>query len=96
SIERFGNSFTSFKFFSEVRPDYIKLDGTYTTAIDNDANNKFFVRMIVDVARRTGIRVIATSIERQEEKFTLEQLLVDGMQGYYIAQPQAILTTEQS
>ncbi|MGL5389957.1 MAG: EAL domain-containing protein, partial [Shewanella sp.] len=95
SIERFGTSFTSFKFFNEVRPDYIKLDGSYTTAIDSDANNKFFVRMIVDVARRTGIRVIATSVERQEEKLTLEQLLIDGLQGYYIAEPQALLNVNQ-
>ncbi|MBW0281396.1 diguanylate cyclase [Shewanella xiamenensis] len=95
SIERFGMSFTSFKFFSEVRPDYIKLDGSYTSAIDEDSNNKFFVRMMVDVARRIGIRVIATSVERQEEKLTLEKLLVDGLQGYYIAQPQAITLTDQ-
>ena len=95
SIERFGMSFTSFKFFSEVRPDYIKLDGSYTSSIDEDSNNKFFVRMMVDVARRIGIRVIATSVERQEEKLTLEKLLVDGLQGYYIAQPQAITLTDQ-
>lgn len=95
SIERFGMSFTSFKFFSEVRPDYIKLDGSYTSNIDEDSNNKFFVRMMVDVARRIGIRVIATSVERQEEKLTLEKLLVDGLQGYYIAQPQAIAITDQ-
>ncbi|PTA50362.1 GGDEF domain-containing protein [Shewanella morhuae] len=88
SIERFGMSFTSFKFFSEVRPDYIKLDGSYTANIDEDRNNKFFVRMMVDVARRIGIRVIATSVERQEEKLILEKMLVDGLQGYYIAQPE--------
>lgn len=95
SIERFGMSFTSFKFFSEVRPDYIKLDGSYTSNIDEDNNNKFFVCMMVDVARRIGIRVIATSVERQEEKLTLEKLLVDGLQGYYIAQPQAITSRDQ-
>lgn len=95
SIERFGMSFTSFKFFSEVRPDFIKLDGSYTSNIDEDSNNKFFVRMMVDVARRIGIRVIATSVERQEEKLTLEKLLIDGLQGYYIAQPQAMAITDQ-
>ena len=51
--------------------------------------------MMVDVARRIGIRVIATSVERQEEKLTLEKLLIDGLQGYYIAQPQAMAITDQ-
>ncbi|MBT1445945.1 GGDEF domain-containing protein [Shewanella sp. JM162201] len=90
AIERFGMGFTSFKFFREIRPDYIKLDATYSEAIDQDANNKFFVRMIVDIARRIGVRVLACGVERQEEKFTLEKLLVDGLQGYYIAQPKAL------
>ncbi|GGI85116.1 diguanylate cyclase [Shewanella gelidii] len=91
SVERFGMGFASFKFFREVRPDYIKLDGSYSESIDQDTNNKFFVRMIVDIARRLNIQVIATSVERQEEKLVLEKLLVDGLQGYYVAQPQAIV-----
>ncbi|NRB25960.1 GGDEF domain-containing protein [Shewanella sp.] len=89
-VEHFGMGFTSFKFFREVRPDFIKLDGSYTESIEKDTNNMFFIKMIVDISRRLGIRVIATSVERQEEKLTLEKMLVDGLQGYYIAQPQAI------
>ncbi|AQS36320.1 diguanylate cyclase/phosphodiesterase [Shewanella psychrophila] len=94
SVEHFGMGFTSFKFFREVRPDFIKLDGTYTESIEKDTNNMFFIKMIVDISRRLGIRVIATSVERQEEKLTLEKMLIDGLQGYYIAQPQAIQVLE--
>ena len=94
SIERFGTGFTSFKFFREVKPDYIKLDGSYTLGIEQDTNNQFFIRMIIDVARRIGIRVIATSVEQQTEKLALEDLLVDGLQGYYIAQPQPMTSVD--
>ncbi|MBO2582639.1 EAL domain-containing protein [Shewanella algae] len=96
SVERFGMGFTSFKFFREVRPDYIKLDPSYTQAIDEDTNNQFFVRMLVDVARRSGVRVIACGIERQEEKMVVEKLLVDGMQGFYIAKPQQLDPAEMN
>lgn len=96
SVERFGMSFTSFKFFREVRPDYIKLDPSYTQAIDEDTNNQFFVRMLVDVARRSGVRIIACGIERQEEKMAIEKLLVDGMQGFYIARPQQLESAEMN
>lgn len=94
AVERFGLGFTSFKFFREVRPDFIKLDSSYSDAIEQDNNNKFFVRMIVDIAKRIGIRVIATGVERQDEKLTLEKLLVDGLQGYYIAQPEIITVSK--
>ncbi|UJF20671.1 EAL domain-containing protein [Shewanella sp. OMA3-2] len=94
AIERFGLGFTSFKFFREVRPDYIKLDNSYSSAIESDNNNKFFIRMIVDIAKRLKILVIATGVERQDEKLTLEKLLVDGLQGYYIAKPDNVISTE--
>lgn len=90
AVDHFGQGFTSFKFFREVRPDYIKLDGSYSHRIDEDGNNRFYVRTLVDIARRGGIQVIASTVERQEEKVVLEKLLVDGLQGFYIARPQAI------
>ncbi|BDM64013.1 diguanylate cyclase [Shewanella sp. NFH-SH190041] len=90
AIERFGNSYTAFKFFREVKPDFIKLDSNYSRNIAEDSNNQFFIRMIVDIARRMGIRVIATAVEQQHEKMMLEKLLLDGLQGYYIARPQPL------
>ncbi|QQX78395.1 GGDEF domain-containing protein [Shewanella sp. KX20019] len=92
SIEKFGLGFTSFKFFKEVRPDFIKLDGSYTQGIISDSHNRFFVKMIIDIARKLTIRVIATSVENQEEKLAMEQLLLDGLQGYYIAKPTPLVT----
>ncbi|GIU52840.1 EAL domain-containing protein [Shewanella sp. KT0246] len=95
AIQQFGLGFSSFKFFREVKPDVIKLDSSYSEGIDQDNNNKFFVRMIVDISRRIGIKVIATGVERQDEKLTLEKMLVDGLQGYYIARPEIIAKTDK-
>lgn len=96
SIERFGLGFTSFKFFKDVRPDFIKLDASYTQGINSDAHNQFFVKMIIDIARKLTIRVIATGVENQEEKLAMEHLLMDGLQGYYIAKPTPLLTVSNS
>ncbi|GIU16214.1 MULTISPECIES: EAL domain-containing protein [unclassified Shewanella] len=96
SIERFGLGFTSFKLFKEVRPDYIKLDPSYTQEITQDPHNKFFVKMIIDIARKLGIKVIATGVEKQQDKLAMEQLLIDGLQGYYIAEPSPIKQEEKS
>jgi RNase E specificity factor CsrD len=92
AVERFGLGFTSFKFFREVRPDYIKLDSSYSDGIEQNNNNRFFIRMIVDIAKRISIKVIATGVEHQAEKLTLEKLFLDGLQGYYIAKPEKIIT----
>ncbi|WP_440874033.1 EAL domain-containing protein [Thalassotalea sp. PLHSN55] len=87
TVERFGVGLTSFKFFRELKPDFIKMDSTYTRDIDDDKNNQYFLRLMVDLAHRLSINVLAESVESQEEKHTLEKLFIDGCQGFYIGKP---------
>ncbi|MFT4927575.1 MAG: diguanylate cyclase (GGDEF)-like protein [Phenylobacterium sp.] len=88
TVERFGVGLTSFKFFRDLKPDFIKMDGTYTRNIDEDQNNQYFMRLMVDLAHRIGVGVFAESVETQEEKHVLESLFVDGTQGYFIGKPE--------
>ena len=87
TVERFGIGMTSFKFFRDLTPDYIKMDSSYTHDIDDDKNNQYFLRLMVDLAHRLGINVLAESVESQEEKHTLEKLFIDGCQGFYVGKP---------
>ena len=87
TVERFGVGLTSFKFFRDLKPDFIKMDSTYTRDIDEDKNNQYFLRLMVDLAHRLSINVLAESVESQEEKHTLEKLFIDGCQGFYIGKP---------
>ena len=90
TVERFGVGLTSFKFFRDLKPDFIKMDSTYTRDIDDDKNNQYFLRLMVDLAHRLSISVLAESVESQEEKHTLEKLFIDGCQGFYIGKPKPI------
>ena len=87
TVERFGVGLTSFKFFKELKPDFIKMDSTYTRDIDEDKNNQYFLKLMVDLAHRLSICVLAESVESQEEKFALEKIFIDGCQGFYIGKP---------
>jgi diguanylate cyclase (GGDEF)-like protein len=87
TVERFGVGMTSFKFFRDLKPDFIKMDGTYTRNIDEDQNNQYFMRLIIDLAHRIGVSVFAEGVETQSEKQALEKLFIDGTQGYYIGKP---------
>lgn len=90
TVEKFGTGMTSFKFFRDIKPDFVKMDGSYTRHIDEDKNNQYFIRLMVDLAHRIGVGVFAESVETQEEKQMLESLFVDGTQGYYIGKPAAL------
>ncbi len=87
TVEKFGTGITSFKFFRDLKPDFVKMDGSYTRQIDDDKNNQYFMRLMIDLAHRIGVAVLAESVETQEEKHTLESLFIDGTQGYYIGKP---------
>jgi diguanylate cyclase (GGDEF)-like protein len=90
TVERFGVGLTSFKFFRDLKPDFIKMDSTYTRDIDEDKNNQYFLRLMVDLAHRLSISVLAESVESQEEKHTLGKLFIDGCQGFYIGKPKPL------
>ena len=90
TVEKFGVGITSFKFFRDLKPDFVKMDGSYTRHIDEDKNNQYFMRLMIDLAHRIGVGVLAESVESQEEKHMLESLFIDGTQGYYIGKPSAM------
>ena len=87
TVEKFGVGITSFKFFRDMKPDYVKMDGSYTRHINEDKNNQYFMRLMIDLAHRIGVGVFAESVETQEEKHMLESLFIDGNQGYYVGKP---------
>ncbi|WOH38084.1 GGDEF domain-containing protein [Thalassotalea fonticola] len=89
-VEHFGVGITSFKFFRELSPDYIKMDGSYTRNIHMDKNNQYFLRLMIDLAHRLGIRVLAESVETQEEKYTFDEVFMDGCQGFYLGKPEPL------
>ncbi|MEO2267296.1 EAL domain-containing protein [Pseudoalteromonas pernae] len=90
TVEKFGVGLTSFKFFRELKPDYIKMDASYTRGLEDDKNNQYFMRLMVDLAHRIGVRVFAEGVESQEEKHIIEVLCLDGAQGYYIEKPREL------
>ncbi|WP_372763085.1 EAL domain-containing protein, partial [Pseudoalteromonas sp.] len=87
TVERFGVGLTSFKFFRDLKPDFIKMDASYTRGLEDDKNNQYFMRLMVDLAHRISVSVFAEGVESQEEKHIIETLCLDGVQGYYIEKP---------
>lgn len=87
TIERLGSSISAFSHLRKLRPDYIKLDGSYTRNIHLSEDNQFFVRSLVNIAHGLNISVIAELVEEEIEAQTLHGLFVDYVQGYLYSQP---------
>jgi len=87
AICNFGKGIGSFRLFKELKPDFVKIDASLISNIERDSANQQFVRMIIDVAHRMDCRVIAEGIEHLEQKQILENMYIDGVQGFLIARP---------
>ena len=87
TVERVGSSIAAFSHLRKLRPNYIKLDGSFTRNIHQSEDNQFFVRSLVNIAHGLNIQVIAELVEEEIEAQTLQELFVDYVQGYLYCQP---------
>ena len=87
AIDDLGEGFSSLRLWSELKPDYVKIDMHFIQGIDHDSVKAQFVRSIQSIAEKSGTRVIAEGIETQAELLTVRELGVACGQGYHIARP---------
>lgn len=88
AIDDLGEGFSSLRLWSEVRPEYVKIDRHFISGIAQDPLKFQFVRAIRDIAETCSSQIIAEGIESEEEFATVRDLGIHFGQGYYIAHPQ--------
>jgi diguanylate cyclase (GGDEF)-like protein len=94
AIDDLGEGFSSLRLWSELRPEYVKIDMHFIQGINQDPVKLQFVRSIQQIAEQSGTVVIAEGIEAQAELLLIRDLGIACGQGYHIARPQANPATE--
>ena len=80
TIERFGASFSSFRYLQGLNIDYIKVDGSYIRAL-KQADTRFFVETMTHICHGIGIRVIAPHVEDLDIADICLAIHIDALQG---------------
>ncbi len=89
AIDDLGEGFSSLRLWSEIKPDYVKIDMHFIQGIDHDPVKLQFVQSIQLIASKSGTVTIAEGIETGPEIQLLQELGVTCGQGYHIARPAA-------
>lgn len=89
-MEHFGSGLASFHTLRRLKLDFIKLDGSYVRGLAHDAENRFFLHTLLDIAHGLDIRVIAEQVEDEADLQALVKMGIDALQGYYIGKPEAL------
>ncbi|MEA2119769.1 bifunctional diguanylate cyclase/phosphodiesterase [Halovibrio sp. HP20-50] len=89
ALDDLGAGHSSLRHWSELRPDFVKLDRHFISGIDQDPAKREFLRSILDVARSLDCQVIAEGIETAAEHLCLWELDrgLALLQGFYFARP---------
>lgn len=87
ALDDLGAGYSSLKLWSELRPEYVKIDRHFIDGIHHDSVKREFVGAILNMAKASRARVIAEGIEQPEELQTLADMGIDLVQGYLLSHP---------
>lgn len=89
ALDDLGEGFSSLRLWSELKPEFVKIDKYFIQGLACDAQKRQFVRSIQHIALNTGTRVIAEGIETQADLQVIQKIGISYVQGYFISRPNA-------
>lgn len=89
AIDDLGAGYAGLRSWSEICPDYVKIDRHFITGIQADQVKQDFVRSIIDISNSLNCRIIAEGLETQEELETICRMGIRYVQGYLLGRPLA-------
>jgi diguanylate cyclase (GGDEF)-like protein len=82
AVDNFGLHHSAFEYLQKLKPSYVKLSPGYLTELKSNLENQFFISSVVKITHSLDIKVIALGVEDDTILELLQQLGVDGYQGY--------------
>ena len=88
ALDDFGSGYTSFRQLKSLSIDMVKIDGAFIRDLTDNADNRFFVKTLLDFTKGFGLKSVAEFVENGEIAKMLMELGVEYMQGYYFGRPE--------
>ncbi|HEC58675.1 hypothetical protein LCGC14_0989790 [marine sediment metagenome] len=87
AIDDLGAGYSGLRTWSEIKPDFVKLDRHFMQNIHQDRHKRQFVQSMVDIAKGINCRIVGEGIEVREEYRTVDEMNIEFVQGYYFGRP---------
>jgi EAL domain-containing protein (putative c-di-GMP-specific phosphodiesterase class I) len=89
SIDDFGAGYSSLGRLRSLPIDEIKIDRSFATGIEGDAQHRAIMRTAIELAHSLGCSVVAEGLETAGALECVAALGCDAGQGFHIARPLA-------
>jgi EAL domain-containing protein (putative c-di-GMP-specific phosphodiesterase class I) len=87
SLQRFGGRFSMIGNLARLGLAYLKIDGSYIRAIDQESDKRLFIEAIQRAAHSIDLPLIAERVETEGELKVIREMGIFGVQGQLIGEP---------
>jgi len=94
ALDDLGAGYSSLRLWSQIKPEFVKIDRHFIESIDTDNTKQEFVRSFVELAESMQCKIIAEGVETLAEFEYLCKLKIDYFQGYYFSRPMSMPPTK--
>ncbi|WP_404366895.1 GGDEF domain-containing protein [Marinobacter sp.] len=92
AIDDLGSGYSGLKLWSELKPDFVKIDRHFIRDIQDDLVKREFLRSVVELADRLGCTLIAEGVETDAEFRVVSGMGISLIQGFLFGRPKPIPT----
>lgn len=89
ALDDLGTGYSGLRLWSELHPEYVKIDKHFVHGLHDDKIKFNFVRSIQNMAEAMNCQVIAEGIETVADFQVVQNIGVTHAQGFYFARPSA-------
>jgi diguanylate cyclase (GGDEF)-like protein len=81
AIDDFGAGYTSFRNLRKLGVDIVKIDGAFVQNLTRSEDDRTFVRTLIDLGRRLGLKTVAEWVQDEQAATMLAEWGCDYLQG---------------
>lgn len=86
-LDDFGTGYSSLNYLKKLPINSIKIDKTFVDDINENESDRNLVDVMVDMAHKLNLKVVAEGVETEEQFEILRQNRCDMIQGYLFSKP---------
>lgn len=87
ALDDFGTGYSSLNYLKRLPVSTIKIDKSFIDDLINQENEKDLTELIIRIAHKIGMNVVAEGVEKEEQINVLTNYNCDTIQGYLISKP---------
>ncbi len=90
ALDDFGTGYASLAYLRRLPVDIVKIDRSFTAAIDGVHDDLVLLKGIVDLGNALGLTLVAEGIETEHQRRVVDELGCHSAQGFYFGRPAAV------